>query len=317
MTPVPPGFDGQTGLASVTALFPEWLDSTMMSAYKSCPQKFWLEYVLNYKPKETSVHLVAGAAFAAGLEAARMAFYCDGKSPTEAEALGLGALLKSYGTFQHPADSAKSAERTAGALEFYFDNYPLGKDGAEPIALPGGRRGIEISFAEPLPRNHPVTGSPLLYCGRLDMAAKFAQGLFVEDDKTTSSLGATWSRQWDLRSQFTGYTWGLWKAADVKPNGVLIRGVSILKTKYETQQAITYRHDWQLDEWLKSTLHTIDLMIADWTSGYWRKVLDHACNEYGGCAFKNSCLSLQPESWLQTYFERRQWNPLTRQETKL
>lgn len=299
------------------AAFPEFLDSTMLSSYKSCPRKFYLEYVLNYKPKEVSVHLHAGASFASGLEAARMAFYSDGKPAADAEGIGLGALLRHYGSFQHPADSAKSAERMAGALEFYFDAYPLGADGAEPITLPGGRRGIEISFSEPLPRNHPVTGNPLLYCGRLDMAAKYAQGLFVEDDKTTSSLGATWGRQWDLRSQFTGYCWGLAGAAGLRPNGVLVRGVSILKTKYETQQAITYRHPWQIEEWLAGTLDTIDLMLRDWERGYWRKVLDHACAEYGGCAFKNSCLSEEPQNWLDTFFERRLWNPLTRQETKL
>jgi hypothetical protein len=300
-----------------TPTFPEWLDSTMLSDYKSCRNKFYTAYVENWKPKSVSVHLHAGAAFATGLEAARTAFYVDGKSADEAEARGLGALLTHYGNFECPADSAKSAERMAGAIEYYFDKYPLGADGAEPITLPGGRRGIEISFAEPLPVNNPVTGNPLLYCGRLDMAATFAQGLFIEDDKTTTSLGATWSRQWDLRSQFTGYAWGLGKAVGVKANGVLVRGVSILKTKYDTQQAITYRHDWQIEEWLKSTLATIQDMISDWTSGYWRKALDSACNDYGGCGFRHACLSQSPINWYETFFERRIWNPVTRQELKL
>lgn len=303
--------------ADVPAAFPTFFDSTMMSAAMSCRQKFFREYCENWKPKETSVHLHAGASFAAGLEAARTAFYVDRKSASESEALGLGTLLRHYGDFQCPADSAKSAERTAGAFEFYMDHYPLGGDGAEPITLPSGKRGIEISFSEPLPVAHPVTGDPLLYCGRLDMAAKFAQGLFVEDDKTTSQLGATWSKQWDLRSQFTGYCWGLWKAAGIKPNGVLVRGVSILKIKYDTQQAITYRHDWQIEEWFQKTIDLLEDLIRDWKRQYWRKSLDHACNEYGGCSFKQSCMVQQPQTWLATYFERRLWNPITREEVKL
>jgi hypothetical protein len=303
--------------SSYTPVFPDWLDSSMVSTYKACPNKFFTEYVLNWKPKATSVHLHAGASFAAGLEAARTAFYVDGKPGDEAEAFGLRALLEHYADFECPADSAKSAERMAGALEFYLDQYPLGKDGADPITLPGGRRGIEISFAEPLPRNNPSTGNPILFCGRLDMAAKFAQGLFIEDDKTTSQLGASWSRQWDLRGQFTGYAWGLQHAVGVKANGVLVRGVSILKTKYETQQAITYRHDWQIEEWEKALLATVDDMIRDWNGGYWRKILDEACNSYGGCMFKNACLSQSPDNWYDTFFERRLWNPITRKETKL
>jgi hypothetical protein len=299
--------------------FPLWLDSTMLSTYKSCAFKFFLEYVLNFKPREKSVHLIAGGAFAAGLEASRTAFYVDGKPAAEAEGMGIIALLADYGAFECPADSAKSPERMAGALEFYFDRYPLGGDGADPITLPGGRRGIEVSFAEPLPIHNPDNGDPLLYCGRLDMAAKYAQGLFVEDDKTTSSLGATWSRQWDLRSQFTGYCWGLWKAAGIKPNGVLVRGVSILKTKYDTQQAISYRHDWQIEEWEQSTLSTIEDMIRDYKRGYWRQDLDHACAEYGGCHFKQTCMTKGEgkQNWLEQYYQRRLWNPVTRQETKL
>lgn len=305
-------------IPTVEPLFPEWLDSTMLSTYKSCAHKFWLEYVLNYKPKEVSVHLHAGAAFASGLEAARMAFYRDGKSSADAEGIGLGALLTHYGDFECPADSAKSAERMAGALEFYLDNYPLGADGASPITLPGGRLGIEVSFAEPLPEVlHPVTGNPLLYCGRLDLACNYSGGVFVEDDKTTSSLGATWSKQWDLRSQFTGYCWGLREAARVTANGCLVRGVSILKTKYDTQQAITYRAPWQIDEWLAVTLSAVKRMIADWNSGEWRKSLDHACAEYGGCHLRNACLSNTPQNWLDTFYVRRLWNPVTRQETLL
>lgn len=302
---------------TIEPIFPSLWDSTMLSSAKSCWNKFFNEYIMHWKPKDLSVHLHAGASFASGLEAARAAFYVEGKSAADSEALGLGKLLTHYGDFECPADSAKSAARMAGAMEFYFDNYPLGADGANPITLASGKRGIEISFSEPLPLAHPVTGDPLLYCGRLDMAAHYAQGLFVEDDKTTSQLGATWSKQWDLRSQFTGYCWGLWKCAGIKPNGVLVRGVSILKTKYDTQQAITYRSDAQIEEWYQVTLDTIQEALARWKSGYWRKTLDHACSEYGGCAFRQPCLSPNPQPWLETYFERRLWNPLTREETLL
>lgn len=324
--------------------FPDILDSTLLAAYKSCPRKFWLEYVQHWKIKEPSVHLHAGASFAKGLEVARNAYYCgvaeipvvetlhnngnpirqlswrsEAITPANgplAEALGTGALLASYGDFQCPEDSAKSVSRMAGALEFYFDNYPLGADGANPITLANGRRGIEISFAEPLDLLHPETGNPLLYCGRLDMAAEYAGGVFGEDDKTTSSLGASWSKQWDLRSQFTGYCWGLGRL-NIPLTGFLVRGISILKTKYDTQQAITYRPKWMIDEWYEMTIATVKDMLRDWTNGYWKKVLDHACTDYGGCPFRQVCLSSEPQNWLDTYYERRSWNPLTREEVRL
>lgn len=295
--------------------FPTLWDSTMLAALKSCTHKFNVEFHQHWKAKSPSVHLHAGAAFASGLEAAREAFWVKKDSHDAAVATGLMALINHYGDFECPADSAKSCERMAGALEYYFSRYPLGADGAEPITLANGKRGIEISFAEPLPIGNPVTGEPLIYCGRLDQAVGYAGGIFVEDDKTTSQLGASWSRQWDLRSQFTGYCWGLGKAAGVKPNGVLVRGISILKTKYETLEAITYRADWQIDEWFAVTCDAIEDYIKQWKRGWYRKSLDHACTEYGGCPFRQSCMSRDPNSWLSTYFEQREWNPLTRKET--
>lgn len=301
----------------VIPVFPDWLDASMVSCFKSCPHKFFLEYILNYKPKDTSVHLHAGASYAKGLEVARKAFFVEGKSAAEAEGLGLGALLTAYGDFQHPADSAKSAERTAGALEFYFDNYPLGSCGAIPLVLPGGKHCIEFTFAEPLPVEHPVTRNPMLYCGGSDQVIRYSGGIYIEDDKTASALGATWSKQWDLRSQFTGYCWGMQKQAKIDVNGVLIRGVSILKTKYDTQQAITYRAPWQIDEWMEVLLDTIGEMKRFWERSWWRQSLDHACSEYGGCTYRQVCLSADKQPWLDQYFERRLWNPLTRQETAL
>lgn len=331
---------------SFTPAFPEVLDSTLLAAYKACPQKFWLEYINHWKPKTQSVHLHAGASFAKGLEVARNAYWSgvaeiavredvldpttgtttarirwDARpcTPGNAEAsvqLGLLALLSAYGNFECPEDSAKSASRMAGALEFYFERYPLGQDGAEPVILPTGKRGVEISFAEPLDILHPETGNPLLYCGRLDQAVHYAGGIFGEDDKTTSQLGASWSKQWDLRSQFTGYCWGLGRQG-LPLNGFLVRGVSILKTKYDTQEAITYRSPAQIEEWYAVTLDNISDMIRDWKRGIWRKNLDHSCADYGGCTFRQACLSPDPMPWLETYFERRAWNPLTREELKL
>lgn len=299
--------------------FPTVLDSSLIAAFRSCPRKAEMEFFQHWKPKTPSVHLHAGAAFARGLEIARKAFYIDGLPPAEAIPLGLKALFEAYGDFECPPDSPKSLERTAGAFEYYFSQYPLETDRAVPITLPGGARAIEFNFVEPLEIRHPETGDPLLYCGRFDMLAEYHGALFGEDDKTTSQLGASWPRQWDLRSQFTGYCWGAGKVG-LTVEGFLVRGISILRTKYDTLQAITYRPRWMIEEWYEQLhLHDIPAMIRMWESGEWGASLDHACAEYGGCAFRQVCLAA-PESrqtWLETSFERRKWDPVTREETPL
>lgn len=328
----------------IRPMFPHAVDSTILAAFRSCPQKAFRTYVQHWKPTSESVHLVAGGAFAKGIEVARRAFFeglyeepivtypidektglavrqvhwvtreGDKADQTEAEAVGLAALIAHYGDFECPPDSAKSLERTAGALEFYFANYPLGADGTMPITLENGKRGIEFSFAQPLPFNHPVTGDPILYTGRCDMIAEFASGRYVFDEKTTSSLGASWSRQWEMRSQFTGYCWAAGEN-DIPVDGAIVRGVSILKTKYDTQQAITYRSPAEIERWLTQVVKDLERMQRCWESGWWDYDLDHACAEYGGCGLVSVCKSGDPEAWLNTYFEQRVWDPLAKRET--
>ncbi len=293
--------------------FPFAIDSTLLGTYRSCPQKAFRTYVSHWKPQSESVHLVAGGAFADGVEQARRAYYERGLPADQSVAEGLRSLIIKYGDFECPPDSAKSLERTCGALEFYFEQYPLGHDGATPVSFPGGRTGIEFSFAVPLPVNHPVTGDPLLYTGRSDMIAEFAGGVYIYDEKTTTSLGPSWARQWEMRSQFTGYCWAA-RHYGIDAAGVIIRGVSILKTKYDTQQVITYRSPYEVDRWLDQTCRDVERMIGNWKEGYWDYDLDHACAEYGGCSLQQICKSSDPETWLRTYFTQRVWNPLAREE---
>lgn len=293
-------------------MFPHTWDSTMLASFRSCPQKCFRTYVEHWKPKAESVHLVAGGAFAKGIEVARKAFFDHGVSREDAEAAGLEALMAAYGDFDCPSDSAKSLTRMCGALEFYLAAYPFGDDGMAPHVV-GGKNAIEFSFAEPLGINHPVTGDPILYTGRSDLIAEYMNGIYVVDEKTTSSLGASWSKQWEMRSQFTGYVWAA-RRAGIEAAGAIVRGVSILKTKYDTQQAITHRSQYEIDRWQDQTQRDILRAIEMWREGRWDFNLDHACGEYGGCSMVEVCKSPEPESWLPIYFERRVWDPLARKQ---
>lgn len=311
--------------------FPEVIDSSMLSAFRACPYKAYLNYFEHWHPQFESVHLIAGGAFAKGIEVARKVFYEEGKDMETAEAEGLLALIKDYGLFECPDDSAKSMERMCGALEFYLSQYPLGNDGAEPITLDSGRRGIEFSFAEPLEANHPETGNPLIFSGRADMIAEFAGAVFNFDEKTTTQLGQKWGMQWDLRSQFTSYCWA-GKRVGVEMQGTIVRGISILKTKYDTQQAITYRAGWELEQWEELLYRDIKRLQDYWqeqqfnrnldgacarSGNPWDRNTDSACNDYGGCQFRGVCKSKNPYDVLQQDFSRRVWDPLQHREVPI
>lgn len=297
--------------------FPMVIDSSLLSTWRDCRMKAKMMYFDHWKPGAESIHLVAGKAFASGLEATRRAFFIDQLPAEDAIALGLNALWREYGEFQPAEDDLKGPIRMAGALEYYFSRYPLGADGTVPHIFAGEKPGIEFSFIEPLPNvRHPETGDPILVSGRADMAADAYGGLFLVDEKTTSRLGPTWSKQWDLRSQFTAYCWGL-RAHGFRPLGCIVRGVAIYKSDYDTQQAITYRSDWEIDRWVHTTEREVLNMIEAWVTGEWDYNLDHACAQFGGCPFQIVCKSPEPDRWLETRFHRRKWDPVTRTETVL
>lgn len=298
--------------------FPSVIDSTMISLWRACPAKLYMSQFEHWKSRQESVHLVAGGAFAHGLEHARRAFYLDHLPADEAAAIGIRELWKHYGEFEEPEDSPKSALRMAGALEFYFSAYPLGSDGATPHVFGAQSHGIEFSFVEPLSVRHPTTGDPVLFSGRADMVCDSFGGLFLYDEKTTGQLGATWAKKWDQRSQFTAYCWGL-RGHGIKPTGVVVRGVAIYKDGYDTQQAITYRSDWEVDRWEEQVNREVGQMITAWESGVWDYNLDDSCIAYGGCGFQRICKTppADRDRWFSLYYERRAWNPVTRTETKL
>jgi hypothetical protein len=297
--------------------FPEVVDATFMNEWRACRHKAFRGHMQHYKPEGESVHLHFGACFAAGLEAARRQFYIEGKGQDESLGMGMRAFLESWGDYIPPDYVAKTLERGLGALEFYFAEWPLGdKNQAVPRVMPSGTPAIEFSFAQPLPFLHPVTREPVLYVGRSDMIADFAEGVYIEDDKTASQLGDSWAKQWELRGQFTGYCWAA-RESGIDTNGVLVRGVSILKTKYGAAQALTNRSATEIDEWLATTLDDLADLRTAWEKREYKKNFGDTCSSYGGCQFVPVCKSPDPDTWLKVYFVRSRWDPIERTNTLL
>lgn len=294
--------------------FPATVDSTIIKAFRGCPRKFQLEYLYHWKSRSPSIHLHAGKAFAAALEETRRSFWEDGCNPDVALQRGAARLVHEYGTFDEPHDSAKTLPRMAGALLHYFERWPLDRDPVRPHKWGPNKYAIEFSFASALPFTHPESGDPVIYSGRSDFIGEMDGALYIVDDKTTSQLGSSWMHQWDLRSQFTGYTWAARNVAALPIQGCMVRGLSILKTKYDTAEVITYRPQWMVDRWLEQVVRDLGRMVQCWESGYFDYNLDEECNSYGGCLFKRVCTSDHPDAWLEADYEKRIWDPLTREE---
>lgn len=300
--------------------FPLVWDNTMRSTFVACPRKFELEFLHHWKPQQQSIHLHAGAAWAHALEVARRSYYCENLSSEDSIAAGTTALITAYGDFPADPASPKSLNRLCEAFVYYWQAFPFDRDPAQPYVGATGPM-IEFSFALPFdtgsdPLLHPESGEPIIYAGRADMIATYAGAVSVYDDKTTSSLGASWAGQWDMRSQFTGYCWGASTYA-IPVTQVIVRGICILKTKIDHAQAITHRSAFRIDRWHAQVKRDIRRAIECWREGYFDYNEADTCSTYSGCVFKQPCMSPEPQPWLETAFVRRIWNPVTRTEETL
>jgi len=292
--------------------FPRVISSSIRESFSRCPQKFYWDTIVGLVPKGApNVHLTAGGAYAAALEAMRKEFYTTGDYD-KAVALGMEALIKSYGPYDPEPPVTKTFERTIAAYVEHLVQYPPATDHIKPSQGIGPR--VEFSFALELPYKHPTTGEPLLFAGRFDQLAEFNGALFIFDDKTTGSLSKWWRQQWDLRSQITGYVCG---AQELGYNvcGAIIRGMSILKTKCDTQEAITHRPQWMIDRWKTRLYYDMERMLDCWHKGYWPHQGEEngGCTTYGLCNFYTLCTAQEPEHYIDTNYDRMRWDPIDRE----
>lgn len=289
---------------------PNVLDSTMIVDLRSCPQRFYNRYVLNLTGSHKSGDLIAGGAVAAALEAARLEIYKNGATLEQAYIPAYRAFVKEWGTWVPPEEAAKQFGQCWYAIEEYFKMWPPHTDELQPLRTAEGNPFVEFSFAVPLPINHPETGEPFIYVGRFDLLGEWMGKVVVSDEKTMGQMGANWVYQWDLRNQFMGYCWGA-QHYGYQCNDALIRGICILKKDVKLAQAPAHYPDWMLARWEQQLYRDIERMIQCWETDTWDWNFGSACTEYGGCGYRDLCISKTPEVWHKSY-TRAKWNPIER-----
>ena len=290
--------------------FPITISSSLLSDWASCQRKAYWSYFRRQKLKEINVDLLAGDAFAKGLERARKAYYVDKMSQEDAEEEGVMQAVKVYGMEETPEKNPKSWDRVAGALLYYFQHYPFATDVLQPYVTAAGPV-IEFSFAIESSVLHPQTGEPLLITGRFDELGQHKTSVYCVDEKTTKTLGPTWAQRWETHGQFMCYTWAA-LAHGYPVKGVFVRGIAIRKDGYEIAESSLQFTKEQIDTWYKQSLRQMEDMKRAWAEREFNQdgFFSGACfNYFRDCSFKRLCLTSQPEIWLPQYYETREFKP--------
>ena len=293
--------------------FPQVIDSTIRSDFVSCQTKGYYSFFRKLGPKYPSIDLIAGGAFARGLEVTRKRYYGEGVPFEDALQEGMMEAIALYnlelkGAPIPESKDKKGLDRVVMALADYFTQYPVATDVIQPYMV-YGKPSVEFTFSIPLPIVHPTTNEPLLYAGRFDMVGIYRNQLIGVDEKTTSQLGASWGNQWNLRGQFTGYCWAL-REYGVPVIGMMVRGVSFLAKSFGHVENLQMRSPWQIDAWYAQLLRDIGAMKEAYASGWYDQNFSDSCSAFGGCPFQKLCTSATPEDWVEGNYSPRDWNPL-------
>ncbi len=242
----------------------------------------------------------------------RIAYYGEGKTPLESFAAGAERIIHEWGEAEPDLPyGTKTLESCLVALLSTIEEYPLDSDPIKPLMI-NGKPAVEFSFALPIPDVfHPVTTEPILYTGRFDMLAVYNDALFICDDKTSNRLGDYWKKQWEMASQMTGYQY-IAKQFGYDIQGIIIRGVGILKREITHALVIEQRSKHLTEIWLEQLQRDVRRMIRSWEEQYWDYSLDDACTAYGGCSYIGLCKAKEDKlsGLINSEFEVREWNPL-------
>jgi len=306
-----------------TPIMPLNIDSTMITCWRACPQKFYKEFILGLRPPGVSIDLHAGGCFAGAIEEVYKWIYIHNADFETALMRAQARFMIEWGNFQIPEwkKTPKTQDRVWEAVETYFRTYPVHTDPVKPYIAVDGRPTMEYTFAIPLEPigedhfpEHP-SGGPWLYSGRFDMLGSKNGFPVVRDEKTTTSIGANWAKQWQLRNQFIGYCWAC-QIAGIPVDTVIIRGIGILKgTINHVESEQTYTQE-LIGRWLDQLRRDLWTIRRQWDEGYWDFNFAEACSSYGSCIFMDSCTSASPDSWLAD-MEVRRWNPLEKNPVKI
>ena len=289
-----------------------YLDHSVLETCGRCPRLCYYNYRLNRASREESWPINYGSAFHDFKDSCETLYQewiiNEGKTLEEVGKLiyevSLSVALKNWK--DPPIEHTKSyldRSRITRACELSFEQWK------EEKAL-GYYKVIatESSFTLELP-------SGRLFAGRLDQILDWNTRLWIRDWKTLGRKpkGANFKRKFSPGHQFTGYTWAGQKLSGRKLEGVIIAIVYNIKTTGpEFYTCLANRSSGDIEHWLEWVEDEYSLFRRYEADDFW-PMRTSACDDYGGCFFRECCDSgswPSIEQWLVDNTTESHWDPV-------
>lgn len=218
-----------------------------------------------------------------------------------------------------PGDGSFRTLSTAmGFIDAYNATYPV--EAFHTLDLPNGRKGVEVPFAIPL-CSLDVEGHPIkvIWTGRIDLIYKREERVYIMDHKTTSMMGPTYFKEFELSSQVFGYVWAVQKLLGVTIDGFCVNALAFRKPTKTGKALELLRHIVPIDqslvaEWEHDTQTIIGDLVNNAVRNDWPKHTKWCVGKYGVCEYAAICglPTNQRDVLLQSnMFRDVTWSPLS------
>lgn len=287
---------------------PEVFDNSMVEAHSRCPRKFFYRYALRRAPIGNNFPINFGIAYHKYREEIdKKIIELDLKEvPSELHQLIASEIVADY---EDPPIGHKKEFLNRGRLletlnlAFERINFDLSTGSIELIQT-------EQSFQVHLTDEEN-------FGGRIDRVVLWNGRVWTWDHKTTSRMGATFPKKFDVNNQMSGYTYAGGILASADPAGIIIEAVYNTKTKGpEIERFTSSRTKGQLVQWRETMIAEIADIRRNFKKtpemGYlaWPQRTG-ACEDFGGCFFKEACKSPHAgsiEHWLDNFTQESEWD---------
>lgn len=310
--PSPSPFIGETKIQHA------W-DSTSLGWLKECPRKYQYHMLEGFIGQGESIHLEYGILYHGALEQFDI-LRTGGADHDKALETVIRTVLELTWRDGRPWRAAKDLstddktslkcrENLIRTIVWYADKF---RDDPAKTMLHSvsGRPMVELHFQFEIGFDYGHT--PYSLCGYLDRVVTFQDQPFVMDRKsTTSTLGSYYFDQYEPDNQMSAYTIASQIAFHTPVKGVIIDAAQIAVGFSRFVRHFIFKTPGQIDEWLADLKIWLRQAETYAEANYWPQN-DKSCHKYGGCVFRSIC-SKSPsvrDRFLESSFDRREWNPL-------
>ena len=258
-------------------------DTSSLSSFSSCPRMYNWTNLQGYKSKSYGTALGFGSAVHEGFEVLDMKKF-KGATKEEATAAAVKHVLLEFGeSLNQSEDKARGLTAALRAVTWRAEEY--WEDLFEIATMPDGEPCLEQRFEV------PFGNGEYRFSGRIDKVVQLEGKLYLCDIKTTkTTLDSNYFGNFMPNNQVFAYLWAGREVLGLDIAGFIIDGVQTGVHFTRFDRSVYNVPSDLIMEWYKDTIDVLDTSTKYFNNQHYPADFT-ACNNYGGCRFKEACSS--------------------------